>query len=730
MVNFANVGPPTELISKLRDICHLSTFVETGTYKGGTACWASRIFDRVITIEASEPLYKEVAGKYGHTKNVEFIHGDSREELWRVVTALDGPGIFWLDAHWSGKATYGESDQCPLMEEIRIINSAEFEHFILIDDARYFTSPPPDPHPPEQWPNICSVINALSATDRARHIVLFEDVIISVPGPAKDAVDQYCRDKYASSWKEHSLKSSDCNRQAAPPSQVDQGAKMIVRPPGNIQVNATNNDGCVMQQIKNAGLWQPGQPLRLHLGCGQRHYEGYINIDFPSSKHNVIQVKADACADIRTLVFPAESVDEIRLHHVFEHFSRVVALAMLIKWHRWLKVGARLHIETPDLIGSAKTLASDASWKTKMGVVRHLAGDQTAEWGYHIDHWFPERFGRTLERLGFELVETVSSSWPREPYLSNVKVVALKSRNISSQDQLRVAEELLAESTVATEEKSKWEIWKKQLHAALAGDSFPSPSIVQAPDISSISQASTVLSRSSARLPLEEIQGFNQRARNRWVQAKARTVPAGSRVLDVGAGTCPYRSFFDHCDYKTQDFKKYEGIKKNNTTEYGQIDYVSDISSIPVPDGSFDVILCTEVLEHVLEPIKALSEMVRIVRPGGRLLITAPLGSGLHQLPYHFYGGLSPEWYKHFLRRFNCDITEITPNGGFFKLLAQECARVVWTLPQHQHLHGSNVQFIRHLFGEWIPRYLFALEDKCFIDQFTVGYHVEGIKRC
>jgi len=484
----------------------------------------------------------------------------------------------------------------------------------------------------------------------------------------------------------------------------------------------------IIQQLREKGLLHTNQPLRLHLGCGEQHLEGYINIDYPPSEHNLIRVKADIYADIKSLNFPSESVDEVRLHHVFEHFNRVTALAMLIKWHKWLKIGGRIHIETPDLIGSAKTLVSNASWKTKMGVARHLAGDQAANWGYHVDHWFGERFERTLGALGFKSIQTWSTSWTKEPYLANVKVTAVKTRGNSLQQQLKAAEKLLWESTVSLEERSKWEVWKKQLHAVLAGDFVASPSNTQTPDVSSVSAAPTILSQNSSRLPLDEIHGFNQRSRNRWVQAKARTVPAGSRVLDVGAGTCPYRSFFKHCDYKTHDFKKYKGIKKGNTTDFGQIDYVSDICKIPVPDNSFDVILCTEVLEHVAEPIEALREMLRIVRPGGRILITAPLGSGLHQLPYHFYGGFSPEWYRYFFDKFGCRVVEVTPNGGFFKLLAQECARVQWTLPQHQHLHGSNVEFIRHLFGEWLPRYLFSLEEECFIDQFTVGYHVEAIK--
>ncbi len=240
-----------------------------------------------------------------------------------------------------------------------------------------------------------------------------------------------------------------------------------------------DNDIDVLQQLKDFGLWQEGIALRLHLGCGERHFDGYINIDYPQSEHNLMRVKADVYADIKSLDFPLGSVDEIRLHHVFEHFSRVTALAMLIKWNKWLKIGGRLHIETPDLIASARMLVSDTSWKIKMGVVRHLAGDQAANWGYHIDHWFPERFEHTLRALGFGEIQTLSSSWSKEPYLSNVTVVAVKSKPFCLQEQLKVAEELLLESTVAQEERPTWEAWKNQLRAALAGDSVPLPGNIQ-----------------------------------------------------------------------------------------------------------------------------------------------------------------------------------------------------------------------------------------------------------
>jgi SAM-dependent methyltransferase len=382
-----------------------------------------------------------------------------------------------------------------------------------------------------------------------------------------------------------------------------------------------------------------------------------------------------------------------------------------------------------------------------------LAGDQTAEWGYHVDHWFPERFERTLKALGFESVNIHCSNWETEPYLCNVEVIAIKKQDRLLRDQLRIADQLLWESTVADAERPMHEIWRKQLREffgiSLDIEFIPQtrPSSGWCPESSykdsrkrrllnlwdtiwprEQDEMIVALKEISSRLPLNEIQNFNQLERDLWVAAKAQSVQRGATVLDVGAGTCRYRNEFSHCQYKAQDFKQYEGYRDNREGQYGQIDYISDITAIPVASGSSDVILCTEVLEHITEPIAALEEMARILRPGGRLFITAPLGSGLHQLPYHFYGGFTPYWYRHFCPKFQLSVIEVVPNGGFFKLLAQECARVAWTMPQHEHVHGKNKKSIDTLFGEVLPRFLFALEDKCMIDQFTVGYHVEAKK--
>lgn len=226
--------------------------------------------------------------------------------------------------------------------------------------------------------------------------------------------------------------------------------------------------------------------------------------------------------------------------------------------------------------------------------------------------------------------------------------------------------------------------------------------------------------------PLDAVHDFNKRARDAWVADKAAAVPAGGRVLDVGAGSCPYRPLFSHTRYEAHDFKAYEGYLDESRAEglYGQIDHVSDVLELPVAPNVYDYALCTEVLEHVPEPIGAVGEMARVLRPGGIMLVTAPLGSGLHQEPYHFYGGYTPHWYRMVAGRFGLSVLEITPNGGFHAHLAQECARVAWTMGQHPGVHTPHEQAVARLVSDLLARYFHSLDARHFDASFTVGYHV------
>jgi len=222
---------------------------------------------------------------------------------------------------------------------------------------------------------------------------------------------------------------------------------------------------------------------------------------------------------------------------------------------------------------------------------------------------------------------------------------------------------------------------------------------------------------------------FSAYWRDDWVANRAASVPAGAKVLDAGAGQCRYKPLFAHTQYHAQDFAQYEGTSQGplqETWNYAPLDYVCDITKIPVDDGTFDAVICTEVLEHVPDPISAVRELCRVTCEGGRLFISAPLGSGIHQEPYHFFGGFSPYFYQKYLADFGCEVVEIKPIGGLLRHVAQEVHRAARTM---EATGDVLTRERRYVMMDWLPRLLSEMDEKYFVEQFTVGYLVEARKR-
>ncbi|MFY0652180.1 MAG: hypothetical protein JXQ96_09115 [Cyclobacteriaceae bacterium] len=173
-MGIVRMGCPEELILQMKTKFNIEEFIETGTYKGNTCIWATRHFDTVQTIENSKIIFDKYADKLGKYNNIKRHFGNSSELLKEVIDS-NKTQVFWLDAHWCGGDTYGDDDECPLLEELDLLKNNTHENsIILVDDARLFLSPPYLPHVSKNWPTIHDITDKLSST---HYVAIFEDVI-------------------------------------------------------------------------------------------------------------------------------------------------------------------------------------------------------------------------------------------------------------------------------------------------------------------------------------------------------------------------------------------------------------------------------------------------------------------------------------------------------------------------------------------------------------------------
>jgi len=188
--------------------------------------------------------------------------------------------------------------------------------------------------------------------------------------------------------------------------------------------------------------------MKLHLGCGQRYFEGYVNIDYPLTEHSVQQTSvADEFANLLELKYAVATVDEVRLHHVFEHFSRATASAMLSGWNSWLKKGGIVHIEVPDFEKTGKVaLGRFTNKKAKAVALRHIFGSQEAHWALHFEGYTPASLSAFIELYGFRTKEILKNN-----HLGtyNVEVIAEKVRDLTKAECDKLTETRLRDYMVA-----------------------------------------------------------------------------------------------------------------------------------------------------------------------------------------------------------------------------------------------------------------------------------------
>jgi SAM-dependent methyltransferase len=172
--------------------------------------------------------------------------------------------------------------------------------------------------------------------------------------------------------------------------------------------------------------------------------------------------------------------------------------------------------------------------------------------------------------------------------------------------------------------------------------------------------------------------------------------------LDVGCGTQPYLPYFTHIQNKKAcDFD----------ANRGHVDFTCPADKVPLPDGCMDSILCTEVLEHVPDPLAVWNEFYRLLRPGGKVLLTTPMYWPAHELPYDFY-----RYPEHGIRRLvkesGFEMLSLVPRGGPWALWGQVTIHVL--------VRFFPFKWQRALWS----RFILAVDSRSAAPRMTLGWTV------
>ena len=178
-------------------------------------------------------------------------------------------------------------------------------------------------------------------------------------------------------------------------------------------------------------------------------------------------------------------------------------------------------------------------------------------------------------------------------------------------------------------------------------------------------------------------------------------------LLDVGAGEAPYRQMCEELGYAyfSHDFMAYDPLQHDSTVglteadwRYSQPHIVCDILEIP-ENRQYDVILCTDVLEHVPDAVRALEKLCALAKPGGWVVAIAPLLSIMHQPPYWFRPGLSPQFFMHHIGRVTgMHIESLAMVGDYSDFMKEEVTRFLELSRQNQKLPRKTFSWCFRLF--------------------------------
>lgn len=210
-----------------------------------------------------------------------------------------------------------------------------------------------------------------------------------------------------------------------------------------------------------------------------------------------------------------------------------------------------------------------------------------------------------------------------------------------------------------------------------------------------------------------------------YKKIKSLATELEGKLLDFGCGSKPYKELFSVKEYIGVDVEK-----SGHSHEAEEIDVYYDGKSLPFEDESFDSIFSSEVFEHIFNLSEIITELHRVLKPGGKMLVTVPLVWDEHEAPFDF-GRYTSFGIKSLLESKGLKVIKFSKSTTYIQTLFQLVILYSYRIFEKQNKYVRLLLLVPfvfplNLFGSFLSLVL-PNRDQLYVDNILIVQKGESI---